>query len=189
MTALYLERFMNYGLTPDELRSRQADHRHRADRQRPLAVQPHPSRTGEARARRHPRRRRHSDGIPGPSDLRELPPPDRGARPQPRLSRPGRDPARLSDRRGGADHRLRQDHAGADHGRVDRRHPGDRAVGRADARRLARGRAGRLRHRDLALAPQARRRRDRRGASSSQPRRRQRALGRAIATPWAPPRR
>ena len=33
---------------------------------------------------------------------------------------------------------------------VDRRHPGHRAVRRADARRLARGRAGRLRHGDLA---------------------------------------
>jgi dihydroxy-acid dehydratase len=33
MTALYLERFMNYGLTPQELRS--GHHRHRAERQRP----------------------------------------------------------------------------------------------------------------------------------------------------------
>ena len=34
MTALYLERYLNYGLTREELTSRQADHRHRADRLR-----------------------------------------------------------------------------------------------------------------------------------------------------------
>ena len=31
MTALYLERYLNYGLTLDELRSGRPDHRHRAD--------------------------------------------------------------------------------------------------------------------------------------------------------------
>ena len=44
-----------------------------------------------------------------------------------------------------------------------RRHPGHRAVGRADARRLARRRAGRLGHGDLAQPPQAGGGRDRRG--------------------------
>ena len=77
---------------------------------------------------------------------------------------PGGDPARLSDRRRGADHRLRQDHAGADHGGLDRGHSGHRAVGRPDARRLARGRPGGLGHGDLALAPQACRRPDQREA-------------------------
>src|ERR1700730_14141148 len=78
MTALYLERYLNYGLTRHELQSgkpiigiaqtgtaallppplpqygatppraavRQADHRHCPDRQRPVAVQPSPSRIG-----------------------------------------------------------------------------------------------------------------------------------------------
>ena len=32
MTALYLERYLNYGLTRDELQSRQTDHRHCPDR-------------------------------------------------------------------------------------------------------------------------------------------------------------
>ena len=35
MTALYLERYLNYGLTREELHVGQADHRHRADRLRP----------------------------------------------------------------------------------------------------------------------------------------------------------
>ena len=35
MVALYLERWMNSGLTPKELRSGRADHRHRPKRQRP----------------------------------------------------------------------------------------------------------------------------------------------------------
>ena len=40
MTALYLERYMNFGLTAEGAALRQADHRHRADRLRPLALQP-----------------------------------------------------------------------------------------------------------------------------------------------------
>jgi dihydroxy-acid dehydratase len=47
MTALYLERYMNYGITPRGTAGRQADHRHRPDRQRPVAVQPPSHRTGE----------------------------------------------------------------------------------------------------------------------------------------------
>ena len=49
MTALYLERYLNYGLTRDELQSGPADHRHRADRLGPGAVQPAPSRAREPR--------------------------------------------------------------------------------------------------------------------------------------------
>ena len=41
MTALYFERYLNYGLTRKEI-SRAPDHRHRADRLRPLALQPPP---------------------------------------------------------------------------------------------------------------------------------------------------
>ena len=66
----------------------------------------------------------------------------------------------------------------ADHGGLDRRHSGHRAVRRADARRLARGRAGRLGHGDLALAPQARRGPDQREGVP----RRGRRLG-AVARP------
>ncbi len=66
---------------------RQADHRHRADRLRPVALQPPSPRTGQARARRHPRRRRHRLRIPLPSDPGDRQAADRGARPQPRLSR------------------------------------------------------------------------------------------------------
>ncbi len=47
MMALYLERFMNYGLTPKELTQRQAHHRHRPKRQRSHALQSHPSRARE----------------------------------------------------------------------------------------------------------------------------------------------
>ena len=43
MTALYLERYLNSGLTKDELHSGQADHRDCPDRLRPLALQSPPS--------------------------------------------------------------------------------------------------------------------------------------------------
>jgi hypothetical protein len=59
MTALYLERYLNFGLTREGAAVGQADHRHRPDRLRPLALQPPPPRAGQARARRHPRGRRH----------------------------------------------------------------------------------------------------------------------------------
>ena len=167
---------------------RQADHRHRADRLRPVAVQPAPHRTGEPRARRHPRRRRHAAGIPDPSDPGDRQAADRGARSQPRLSVAGRGAARLSDRRRGADHRLRQDHARLPDGRGDGEHPGDRAVRRADAGRLVAGPSVRLRH-DRLGGPQALRR--------GQDRLRRvhadgvviGAIGRATATRWARRRR
>ena len=111
MTALYLERYMNYGLTREELQLRQADHRHRAVGLGPLALQPPSPGACRARARRHPRGRRHRLRIPGAPDPGNRQAPDRRARPQPRLPRPGGDPLRLSDRRRRADHRLRQDHA------------------------------------------------------------------------------
>ena len=187
MTALYLERYLNFGLTPRGVAVGQADHRHRPDRQRPVALQPPSPRAGRARARRHPRGRRHRDGIPGPSDPGDRQAPDRGARPQPRLSRPGRAAVRLSARRRGADHRLRQDHAGLPDGGGDRQHSGHRAVGRPDAERLAQGRAHRLRHHRLEGARDAGApaRSTTRSSWSSWPPRRRRS---AIATPWARPR-
>ena len=57
MTALYLERYMNFGLSLAELAIRPADHRHRADRFRSLAVQspsPRPRRPSARRASARP---------------------------------------------------------------------------------------------------------------------------------------
>ncbi len=165
----------------------QTDHRHRADRLGPLALQPASPATGRARARRHPCRRRRRlrvSGTPDPGDGKKA---DRGARPQSRLSRPGRGALRLSARRRRADHRLRQDHAGLPDGGGEREHPGHRAVGRTDAERLVEGRARRLRHGGVAgprrTTPPARSTTP--NSSRSSPRRRPRS---ATATPWAPPR-
>ena len=161
MTALYVERFMNYGLTREELAVGPADHRHRADGQRPRALQPASHRTRRAHEGRHSRRGRHSDGVSGASARRAEPPADRRARPQSRVSGPRRNPARLSARWRRAHHRLRQDHARLPDGGGHRRHAGDRPVRRADARRLAPRQAGRLRHGHLARAQSARDGRDR----------------------------
>ena len=66
---------------------RPPDHRHRADRLRSLALQPASPRAGQARARGHPRRRRHRVRVPDASDPGDRQAADRRARPQPRLSR------------------------------------------------------------------------------------------------------
>ena len=188
MTALYLERYLNYGLTRRGIAVRQADHRHRPDRQRPVAVQPPPSRTGAPGARRHPRGRRHRDGISDASDPGNRQAADRGARPQPRLSRPGRNPVRLSARRRGADHRLRQDHAGLPDGGGDRQYARHRAVGRPDAERLA------SRASAPAPAPWSGRRANELAAGEIDYERVHEYRGvlgarrSATATPWAPPR-
>ena len=158
---------------------RQADHRHRADGLRPLALQPPPSRARQARARGHPRGGRGGDRISGASDPGDRQTADRGTRPQPRLSRPRRGALRLSARRRGADDRLRQDDAGLHHGGSDREHPRHRAFGRADAERLAPRHARRLGHHLVAGAPGFRGRQDRlqRDARGG---RRFRALGRPL---------
>ena len=93
-------------------------------------------RTRQARARRYPRCRRHRVRVSGPSHSGDRQAADRGARPQSRLSRPGRGAVRLSARRRGADDRLRQDHARLPDGGGHRQHAGHRAVRRTDARRL-----------------------------------------------------
>ena len=117
MTALYIERYMNYGLTREELQSG-----------RPIIGI---AQTGSDLA---PCNRHHlelaervRDGIREAGGVAfEFPVhpiqetgkrPDRRARPQPRLPRAGRGAVRLSARRRGADHRLRQDHAGLPDGR------------------------------------------------------------------------
>ena len=129
MTALYLERYLNFGLTPGGAALRQADHRHRADRLRPLALQPAPPRARRARARGHPRRRAASRSSFRCHPIQETGKrPTAGARPQPRLSRPRRGALRLSARRRRADDRLRQDHAGLPDGGGDGEHSGHRAL-------------------------------------------------------------
>ena len=146
MTALYLERYLNFGLSLEELRSGKPIIGIAQTGSDLSPVQPPPSGAGRARARGHPRGGRHRARIPGPPDPGDRQAPDRGARPQPRLSRAGRGAVRLSARRRGADDRLRQDHARLPDGGGDGEHPGDRAVGRADAQRLAQGRAHRIGH-------------------------------------------
>ena len=134
-------------------RQRQARDRDRANRQRPLAVQPPSHRTRLARARRHPRRRRDTDRVSGPPDPGNRQATDRVAGPQPGVPDAGRSALRLPARRRRAHHRLRQDHAGDADGRGHRRHPGDRPVGRADAQRLLRRRAVGVRNHRLVRAP------------------------------------
>ena len=187
MTALYLERYLNYGLTREELQSGKPIIGIAQTGNDLSPVQPASPRTGAPGARGHPRGRRHRDGIPDASDPGNRQAPDRGARPQPRLSRPGRNPVRLSARWRGADHRLRQDHAGLPDGGGDRQHSRDRAVRRTDAQRLVQRRAHRLRHRRLegsanGLPPA------RSTTTSSSKWWRPRRPRSAIATPWAPPR-
>ena len=113
MTALYLERYLNYGLTRAELQSGKPMIGIAQTGSDLVALQPPSPRAGQARARGHP-------GRPAASPF-EFPchpiqetgkRPTAVARPQPRLSRAGRGALRLSARRRGADHRLRQDHAG-----------------------------------------------------------------------------
>ena len=187
MTALYLERYLNYGLTGAELRSGKPIIGIAQTGSDLSPCNRHHLRTGRARARGHPRRRRHRLRISLPSDPGNRQAADRGARPQPRLSRPGRGAVRLSARRRRADDRLRQDHAGLHHGGGDGEHPGDRALRRADAERLVEGRARRLRHRGVEGARGTGRRPHRRPRNSSRSRRPRRRRS-ATATPWAPPR-
>ena len=129
--------------------SRQADHRHRPIGLGPVSLQPPSPRTRPSRARGNSRSRRHCLRVSGASDPGNRQAPDRRARPQPLLPRAGGNPVRLFHRRRRAHHRLRQDHPGATDGGGDRRHPGHRALRRADAERLVPRRAHRLRHHRL----------------------------------------
>ena len=157
MTALYLERYMNYGITPDELRGGKPI----------IGIAQTGSDLSPCNRHHIELASRVRDGIrdaggvplefPDPSDPGDRQTADRGAGSQPGVSVAGRGAARLSDRRRGADHRLRQDHARLSDGRGDGEHPGDRAVRRADAGRLVAGTSVRLRH-DRLGGPQALRR-------------------------------
>jgi hypothetical protein len=138
MTALYIERYVNYGLTREELQSGKPIIAHRADGIGPVAVQPPPHRTRQAHARRHrsPMAACRFE-VPGASDPGNRQAADGHARPQPRLSGAGGIALRLPARRRGADDRLRQDHTGAADGGRHRQYSGDRVFGRTDAERLA----------------------------------------------------
>ena len=96
MTALYLERYMNYGLTREELQSGKPIIGIAQSGSDLSPCNRHHIVLARARARRHPRGRRHRLRVPRASDPGDRQAPDRGARPQPRLSRPGRDALRLS---------------------------------------------------------------------------------------------
>ena len=161
MTALYIERYLNFGLTPGELRSGKpiigiaqtgSDlspcNRHHLELAKRV-------RDGITRGWRRGVR------ISGPPDSGDGQAADSGARPQSRLSRPRRGADGLFSRRGRADDRLRQDHSGLHHGGGDGQHSGDRALRRSDEQRLASRRAHRLGHRRLAGALRSRRGQDR----------------------------
>ena len=172
MAALYLERFMNYGLTPDELRSGRPIVGIAQIGQRPQSVQPHPSRARAsacARASATPAAWRWNSRSTRSSRI---------AAGRPRRSTATSPISALVEILNGypidavvlttgCDKTTPSGIMAASH----RRHPRDRALGRADARRLARRRTGRLRHGDLAQPAQARRaaRSTRRSSSSAPP--------------------
>ena len=115
MTALYLERYQNQSFTQGELQA-----------EKPIIGI---ANTGSDLA---PCNKIHvflmdrikagiamvgdSNGVSGASDSGDRQAAYRGVGPEPGLSEPCRGAAWLSHRRGGADHGLRQDHAGAAHG-------------------------------------------------------------------------
>ena len=184
MTALYLERYMNFGLSLAGAAVGQADHRHRADRQRSVAVQSSSSRACRARARRRARGRRHRAGVSGASDSGDRQAADRRPGSQSRLPRPGRGAVRLSARRRRADDRLRQDHAGVLDGRRDGESAGDRACRSARCSTAGTTASARARERSCgARASCSRPARSTIRASSSSSRRRRRRP--ATATRWA----
>src|SRR6516225_5737736 len=78
MTALYLERYLNYGLTRAELTAGKPIIGI-AQTGSDLALQSPPSRIGQTRARRHPRRRRGRLRVPDASDPGDRQTADRGA--------------------------------------------------------------------------------------------------------------
>ena len=85
--------------------------------------------------------------VPDHLARRGVPQPDQPEVPQPDVDRHRGDDPRPADGRGRADGRLRQDRAGAAHGRGLGRPAGDHAGGRADDDRPPQGRAARRLHR------------------------------------------
>jgi hypothetical protein len=87
MTALYLERYLNFGLSLDELRSGRPIIGIAQTGSDLAPCNRHHLVLAEARARRHPRSRRHRHRVSGPSDSGDRQAPQRRARSQPRLPR------------------------------------------------------------------------------------------------------
>ena len=146
MTALYLERYLNFGLTREELQSGKPI----------IGIAQTGSDLSPCNRHHIELAKRIREGIREAGGIAmEFPVhpiqetgkrPRRGAGPQSRLSGPGRTALWLSHRRRRADHRLRQDHARLPDGGGDARYPGYRLLGRPDAERLACGRAHRFGH-------------------------------------------
>ena len=118
-------------------RPAQADHRRREHLDRDRSVQLPPAHAGRAREGRHPRGRRHADGVQHGVDLRrhhDGQPGHEGVAHQPRsdrrLDRAGR--ARQPVRRPHRAVRLRQDDSGHHHGAGAPRHSGRDALRRLD---------------------------------------------------------
>ena len=185
MTALYFERYLNFGLT-------QRDH----DGGRPIIGI---AQTGSdlSPCNRHHLQlaERVREGIRDAGGIAlEFPChpiQETGKRPTACLDRnlclfqPGRGAVRLPARWRRTHHRLRQDHTGGADGGRHRQHSGHRALGRADARRLVERRTRGLRHdqmwkssKQLAAGRLDYRRLYRRGSVLG-------AVDRGIAIPWA----
>src|SRR5215471_9142293 len=105
MTALYLERFLNYGLTREELQSGR-HHRDCPDRKRSRSLQSASPCPGRAREGRNPRWRRNSIRVSGSSPAGDRQASNCCTGSQPCLSGAGRGALRLSDRRRRADYRM-----------------------------------------------------------------------------------
>jgi dihydroxy-acid dehydratase len=160
-TALYLERYMNYGITPDELRSG-----------RPV-VGIAQSGSDLSPCNRHHLElaRRVRDGIRDaggiPMEFPVHPIQETCRRPTAALDRNLFYLGLVEILHGYfidavvLDHGLRQDDAGGHHGGLDGGHTRHRALRRPDARRLVRGRAGRVGDGDLEEPPPPGRRPDR----------------------------
>ena len=135
MTALYLERYMNFGLKREEL---QAGKPIIGIAQSGSDLSPC-NRHHLELAHRVREGIREAGGIAFEFPVHPIQ--ETGKRPTAALDRNlcyliGRDPLRIFHRRRRADDRLRQDDAGAIDGGRDRRHSGDRPLRRADAERL-----------------------------------------------------
>jgi hypothetical protein len=137
MTALYLERYLNYGLTREELQSGKPI----------IGIAQTGSDLSPCNRHHLTLAQRIREGIREAGGIvMEFPVhpiqetgkrPDRGPGPKPRLSGAGGFALRLSLGRRGADHRLRQDHARLPDGGGDGEYSRHRLLGRPDAERLA----------------------------------------------------
>ena len=161
MTALYLERYMNFGLSLEELQSGKPI----------IGIAQTGSDLSPCNRHHLVLAERLRDGIREAGGIAiEFPVhpiQETGKRPtagldrNPRLHGASRSAFRLSDRRGGPDDRLRQDHPGVPDGRRDGQYPGHCAFRRTDAERMVQGSAHRLGHDRVEGARTARHRGDR----------------------------